>query len=670
MKRLLIALFAVLSSSVVAQNVITPPTTEEGFKVIELSKMDLSKTTCGWSTPKANKSIEGHPITIAGKTYASGVGTHATGRINVKLNGSAMRFKAQLGIDDEVVPNKGNVKYTIKGIGENGLSSVLAEGTIVSGGLTQNIDVDVNGYKYLIIDLDENGENSYDHVDVANAYFTWDDDEGAASPPYIVSNDEIGVALACATAVFSQPGVRFMHKIRASQPNALISVSNLPKGLKWNAERCLVDGSIKKEGVYTYYAIVENDGEVQKMPITLTVSKDLQQPVPFMGWLSWNVWEEAIDEKIMLETANAAKRYGLDKLGYQYLCLDDWWHCCKERPADGFPDWDHAKFPNGMRYLTDTLHALGFKAGIYSDAAAHTCAGAFASYGYEKVDAKAYADWGFDLLKYDYCGAPPAAEEAQRRYTAMGNALKESGRNILFYMCEWGPREPWKWGAETGATCWRCTYDSRDYWDWGSKANGGHIGVIQGVDVMKHLWAYSGVNRFNDADMMMVGLHGTGRSSSYDAANYPTGRAGMTQEEYQSQFSLWAMYASPLTLSFDIRNISDDDLRIISNKEMIAINQDRMGQAAELVSDTLVSGQQVEVYVKDLENGDMAVAVFNRGAEPIHYTFFPEQAYLKGNKPYRFHDVWGVSPDKMAGPEGYDMQVLPHQTRVFRVSRK
>ena len=670
MKHHLIAILSFLSVSVTAQNVITPPTTEDGLKVIELSKMDLSKTSCGWSSPKANKSIDGRPITIDGKVYASGVGTHAKGRINVKLNGSAMRFKAQIGIDDEVGAAKGNVKYTISGRGENGLTSVLAEGTVIGGEQAHPIDVDVNGYKYLIISADENGENSYDHFDLANAYFTWDDDEGAASPPYTVSNDEMGAGLACATIVFSQPGVRFMHKIRASRPNSRISISDLPKGLKWNAERSLVEGRIKKEGVYTYCVIVENDGEKQEEPITLTVSKNLQQPVPFMGWLSWNVWEEAIDEKIMLETAVAAKGYGLDKLGYKYLCLDDWWHCCKNRPADGFPDWDHAKFPNGMRYLTDSLHALGFKAGIYSDAAAHTCAGAFASYGYEKTDAKAYADWGFDLLKYDYCGAPAAAEEAQRRYTAMGNALKESGRNILFYMCEWGPREPWKWGAETGATCWRCTYDSRDYWDWGKKANGGHIGAIQAIDVMKHLWPYSGVNRFNDADMMMIGLHGTGRSSSFDAANYPTGRAGMTQEEYQSQFSLWAMYASPLTLSFDIRTISDDDLRIISNKEMIAINQDRLGQAAELVSDTIVNDQQVEVYVKDLENGDMAVAVFNRGESTIHYTFYPQQAYLNGKKPYKFHDVWGISQDKMVGTEGYNIEVKSHQTRVFRVSRK
>lgn len=673
-----LVLFALNGKTVSAQTIVNPPATEEGLQVALLSEMDLSKTTCGWGTVKANKSIDGNPLTLSGTQYTSGVGTHATAQIVVKLNGSALRFRCMLGIDDET-SGEGDVDYTFTGQGENGLSSVITSGNIKGGRTPVPIDLDVNGFKYLIIDFAQGGNNWSDHVDLANARFLWHDDEGAASPPFIIARNEMGQGLACATRVFSQPGVRFMHRLKANNPKASISVSGLPAGLSWNAAKQRVEGCVATEGEYTYDVTVNDGDDTFNETVTLTVSRQLIQPVPFMGWLSWNVFEEEIDEEKMLAVANAAKRYGLDTLGYRYLCLDDWWHASKERPAGGKPDYDHAKFPHGLAWLADSLHRMGFKIGIYSDAAAHTCAGAFGSYGYEQADAKQYAEWGMDLLKYDYCGAPTGVEEATRRYTAMGNALKNSGRDILFYICEWGPREPWKWGSEAGGTCWRTTYDSRDFWDWSTKADGGHIGSMQGYDGNKHLWAYGGVNRFNDADMMMVGLHGTGKSSSHDFRSYltltgQTSYSGMTQDEYQSQFSLWAMMASPLTLSFDIRNISKDDLRIISNTEMIAINQDPMGQQAEVVCDTIIgkgaTATPFEVLVKELENGDVAVAVFNRGEYRRPITLTPAMLGLDEGQKYIFHDVWGMlKQDSIVGDAGLRIYVNKHQTQVFRISK-
>ncbi|MBP3227390.1 MAG: NPCBM/NEW2 domain-containing protein [Bacteroidaceae bacterium] len=683
MKRFLslLSLVAVMTAAwlpATAQTTVTPPATEDGLPVALLGQMDLTKTVCGWGTVHADKSIEGNPLTLGGTVYTSGVGTHATAQLIVKLNGSALRFRCVVGIDDET-DGLGNVDYTFTGQGENGLRTVIASGNVKGGGTPADIDLDVNGFKYLFIDLAEGENNWDDHVDLANARFLWQDDEGAASPPVIVSADEIAEGLACATRVFSQPGVRFMHRLKASSPDAVLSVSDLPAGLTWNARKQRVEGVVSLEGVYTYNVQVDDGGDVVTEPVTLTVSRSLVQPVPFMGWLSWNVFEEEIDEEKMLAVASAAKRYGLDTLGYRYLCLDDWWHSSRERPDGGKPDYDHTKFPHGLAWLADSLHRMGFKIGIYSDAAEHTCAGAFGSYGYEVADAKQYAEWGMDLLKYDYCGAPTGTDEAIRRYKAMGDALKDSGRGILFYICEWGPREPWKWGSEVGGTCWRTTYDSRDFWDWGAKADGGHIGAIQGLDGMKYLWPYGGVNRFNDADMMMVGLHGTGKSSSHDYASYltltgETRYIGMTQEEYQSQFSLWAMLASPLTLSFDIRNISDDDLRIISNTEMIAINQDPMGQQAELVVDSIIgrgtTAGAFEVYVKELENGDVAVAVLNRGNIRRNFTVTPAMVGLDEGGKYVFHDVWGVmAQDSVVGDAGLRIPLSKHQTRVFRVTR-
>ncbi len=667
-----------VASALHAHSIVTPPNEEEGLQVVLLSTMELSKTACGWGHVQADKSIAANTLTLHGTQYAKGVGTHATGQIIVKLNESALRFRCVLGIDDET-EGKGKVEYTFTGQGANGLSSVIAQGCITGGGEPVNIDLDVNGFKYLIMDFNQGEDDQCDHVDLANARFLWNDDEGAASPPFIVHKDEINTGLDCATRMFSQPGVRYMHRLKAIHDNALISVDSLPEGLTWNAGKQCVEGTIDTEGEYTYNVSVQDDGETLHEQVLLTVSRNLIQPVPFMGWLSWNVFEEDIDEDKMLAMAHAAKRYGLDKLGFRYLCLDDWWHCCAERPADGLPDYDHKKFPHGLAWLADSLHHMGYKIGIYSDAAAHTCAGAFGSYGHETTDARQYAEWKMDLLKYDYCGAPSGTEEAIRRYKAMGDALQNCGRDILFYLCEWGPREPWKWGSTTGGSCWRTTYDSRDFWDWQHKTDGGHIGAMQGYDVNKHLWAYGGVNHFNDADMMMVGLHGTGKSSSHDYKSYLTltGQdkyTGMTQEEYQSQYSLWAMMASPLTLSFDMRQISDDDLRIISNTELIAINQDLMGQQAEVVCDTLIGNGNAacrfEILKKELENGDIAIAILNRGDYRRAFTVTPSLLGLDEAGKYIFHDVWGVTAhDNVVDGNGLDIYADKHQTRVFRIAK-
>lgn len=480
----------------------------------------------------------------------------------------------------------------------------------------------------------------------------------AAAPLTVAAGPGASSPLACANTVYAQPGVRFMQKIRPANPAATVSVSGLPAGLSWNADRRLVEGTIEAEGEYTYEATVSCGGETATERIRLTVASDLPQPVPFMGWLSWNVFEEEIDEDKVRSVADAFGRYGLDAAGYRYLCLDDLWHASSRESGTGKPRYDSGKFPSGLGALADYVHAKGLKFGIYSDAADHTCAGAYGSYGYEETDARQYAEWGFDLLKYDYCDAPEDQAEAFGRYKKMGDALRGCGRDILFYMCEWGAREPWKWGAETGATCWRCTYDTRDCWN----GSVGGIGVLQSIEGMKDLWPYGGVNRFNDADMMCVGLHGTGKSSNRLCATGP----GMTRTEYRTQFSLWCMWASPLTLSFDVRDIGDEDLALITNEELIAIDQDRMGQQAEFVGET----DSVQVYAKDLENGDVALAVLNLGASARRATVdFRSIAALDPEETYLLRDLWERTyAGERVGAFGVDVD--PHETKVYRLTPK
>ncbi len=666
MKKNFIIALCMLTLPIMAQKVtINPPQSDENTDIALLGDMDVSKTICGWDGHKnvANGTIDGNRITLKDTVYVSGVGTHATSQIIVKLNG-ATRFVSRVGVDDEVKANalknsrEGVCSYRVLLRGEDNNTVEVASGTVsVLDKTTPLLDVDCNGWKYLILESDAGEVNWSDHLDWANAYFEYY--ARAATAPYIVSQEEITSKLACATTVFSQPGVRFMHKLKAASSTATLSVSGLPEGLVWNAKRQLVEGTVVQEGEYTYNVQVTNEGRTETEKVKLTVSSKLQQPVPFMGWLSWNVYQANINEANIKATADAMVRYKLLDCGYKYLCLDDNWHADKREAGTGKPVYDAQKFPSGLKALTDYAHGLGLKIGIYSDAAEMTCNSEFGSLGYEEIDAKQYAEWGFDLLKYDYCGAPSDVETAKERYKVMGDALKNSGRDILYYMCEWGQRDPWKWGAETGATCWRATYDSRDTWDAGIY-NGSHCGAIQAIDVMKHISVYSGPNRYNDADMMCVGLYGKGIPSS----EFVAGKPGMSLTEYKSQFAMWCMFASPLTISFDITNIPQQDLDIITNEELIAIDQDRMGQQADLV----VSNDDFEVYSKDLENGDIAVAILNRSASSKKVTVDFSVLPLEEGGKYSFRDLW--LHENVGEYEGcFTVDVASHETKVYRISK-
>ncbi|MEG1643013.1 MAG: glycoside hydrolase family 27 protein [Bacteroidales bacterium] len=464
------------------------------------------------------------------------------------------------------------------------------------------------------------------------------------------------LSFVCSKTFYALPNVNLMNKFMTDE-KAKISVENLPDGLVFNLKRNIVTGKIKKEGIYKYVITAKNKTDIVRDTVTLTISDDIISPTPLMGWFSWNVFESDIDEQKIREITDAFVESGLRDLGYTYINIDDNWHA-KKRDSNGKLDCNRTKFPSGIKVLADYVHSKGMKLGIYSDAAPQTCAGEIGSLGYEEIDARQYASWGCDLLKYDYCGAPANRDTAIIRYAKMGKALKDTGNKFFYYACEWGERQPWLWAADCGANCWRATFDTRDGWDL-TPYDAVHCGVIQGVDIMKGIPYYAGVNRFNDADMMMAGLYGKGKSSTTKEAK------GMTDTEYRSQFSMWCMFASPLTLSFDVRQMDDATKKIIMNKEMIAINQDRLGQQAIL----LENNDGKEIYYKDLENGDMAVALFNRNDKPEVMEVKLKSIYLSSKKNYLVRDLWNNIYIDM--PKGViKSTVAPHETKVYRISRK
>lgn len=643
-------------------NVVTIPDAPWGQEYIRLSSLEIEKTKCGWEnhTPKKDKSIDGNNITIGGKVYESGVGTHGPSQIIIKLNGSVTDFYTVLGVDDEV-KEAGNFDYHVYVKAEGGATEDVAKGTI-NRFSNQSVDIhadNLSGWKYLYLETSNgtDGTNTCDHVDWANAYLVFQDQN--STRPCIVSAEELTTKLACATTVFSQPNVRFMQKVRSTVTGAQLSVSNLPAGLTWNAARNIVEGVVAEEGVYTYQINVTVDGETTSEDVTLTVSSSLQHPVPFMGWLSWNSVQGNISQKIIEQAVELFLNKGLYECGWNHIMMDDLWQ--GTRKADGTPQPNASRFPNGLKTVADYVHQNGMKFGLYTDAADRTCAGAFGSYGYETIDAKTYAEWGVDVVKCDYCYAPDDVETAKKRYKALADAFAAAGNNTMLYICEWGVREPWKWGAEVGGRCWRISQDVRDCWT----GSGSGVGVVQSIEAMKNLSAYQGVNRFNDSDMLCTGLHATGKSSNDLCGG--TG-AGMTDDEYATQFALWCMWSSPMALSFDPSKdtLTDADFKLLRNKELIALNQDRMGQQGDLISEA----DNLVVFAKDCENGDVALSVTNMSSSEKQATF--DFAAIPALDPTKTYTVRDVMENAEAGEATgtFTTDVRKHATRVFRLAEK
>ena len=350
---------------------------------------------------------------------------------------------------------------------------------------------------------------------------------------------------------------------------------------------------------------------------------------PPMGWNSWNKFGCNINEAIARRIADAMVSSGMKEAGYQYVVIDDCWH--GKRDENGFITADPVKFPAGIKALSDYVHSRGLKFGIYSDAGRKTCGSRPGSQGYEYQDALTYARWGVDYLKYDWCNT--GSRNAEEAYKLMSDALRSTGRDIVFSICEWGTAKPWLWADKVG-NLWRTTGDITDKWagkydySWG---------VLNIADMSEPLWPFAGPGHWNDPDMLEVG------------------NGGLSDTEYRSHFSLWAMMAAPLIAGNDISAMTKETRDILLNKEAIAVNQDRLG----------VQGRRVwresdrEVWVKPLSGGARAVLLFNRGEKPAEIGYDWEQLGFRANLKARIRDVW-AHKDVPARAARHSAEVQPH----------
>lgn len=309
---------------------------------------------------------------------------------------------------------------------------------------------------------------------------------------------------------------------------------------------------------------------------------------PPMGWNTWNTFGHNINEQMVLENVDAFLRLGLDKAGYQYIVIDDCWSKRERDPETGKIVPDPDKFPHGMKYVSDYVHSKGLKFGMYSCAGTRTCADYPGSFDHEFLDAKTFAEYGADFLKYDFCYMPETAN-GPLMYRRMGLALKASGREILFSACNWGSNEVHKWIRSTGAHMYRSTGDIMD--NFQSMKD---IALSQ-----ENLLGYSAPGCFNDTDMLTVGMYGKGL----------VGTSGCGTADYRTQFSLWCLFSAPLMLGCDIRTLSPEMLALVTNKNLLRINQDK--EARPPIESHTGWGGERRVYFKHLSDNEYALGLFN-----------------------------------------------------------
>lgn len=354
-------------------------------------------------------------------------------------------------------------------------------------------------------------------------------------------------------------------------------------------------------------------------------------PTPPMGFNNWNSTACDINEQMIRDIADIFVAKKLKDVGYRYVNVDDCWADATRDPATGRLRHHPVRFPSGMKALADHIHARGLKFGIYSSAGTLTCTGTMpGSLDHEEIDAQTFADWGVNYLKYDNCHH--AGRPALERYTKMRDALKKTGRPIVHSICEWGQNKPWEWGKGVGHL-WRTTGDIVDTW-------------ARTVEIVKEnapLHAHAGPGHWNDPDMLEVG------------------NGGQTTTEYRSQFALWAVMAAPLLIGADLRKISQEHLDVLLNKEIVDVNQDRLGVQA-----TAVRQQNGHwVFVKELSGGDRAVALFNESEATATISTTAQEAGLPPSAGYTVRDLWEGKDAQSSG--AISAAVPPHGTAIFRV---
>ena len=608
-----------------------------------ISSLDLSKVALRPPGRGRGAGGGGQPATppppptysLGGVNYPNAVPLVSDRDMTIDLKGQALRFASMVGIDDSVGAGRGSVIFGMWVDGKKAGDSGVMRG----GDAPKLMSADLKGARRLVLAvIDANDGTGGDSADWGGALITMAAGTQerpevvtppAGPPPPIASSRSPVPLLNYPRITGATPGKPFMFMIPASGDEPLtFAAKNLPAGLALDAKTGRITGALKAAGRTVVTITVTNPKGKTSGDITIVGGDDALALTPPLGWNSWNAWGNTVTAERVKASADGMVKSGLHRQGYAYINIDDVWEGGLRRPgphdqaagrdANGDPTTNE-NFPD-MKGLVDYIHSLGLKAGIYSSPGPRTCQGLAATYQHEEQDARAYARWGFDYLKYDWCSysgiAPsPTIEDRKKPYKMMGDILKKLDRDVIFSICQYGAGNVWEWGNEVGGHLWRMTGDIRD--DWPSMSG---IGFQQTGREQ-----YSGPGGWNDTDMLVVGMVGWSQGSR------PT---NLTPDEQITHMSLWSLQAAPLLIGADLSKIDEWTTNILGNREVLAVNQDVLGKAAG----RKMSDGWVEVWARPLEDGTVAVGLFNRSPETATVTAKFSDLGLSGSQPVR--DLW------------------------------
>ena len=554
----------------------------------------------------------------------------------IDLKGRAVRFDSMVGIDSAVAAGRGSVIF---GVWVDG-RKVSDSGLLRGGEAPKRLTADLSGAKQLALAvIDGNDGTGGDNANWGGALITMagaqDRPEVIRRPvepmPPIASSRSIAPLLNYPRITGGSVGKPFAFLIPASGEEPLtFAARNLPPGLALDPKSGLITGTLETVGRTAVAITVTNRRGKTSGTLTIVAGENgnTLALTPPLGWNSWNAWGNTVTAERVKASADGMVKTGLHRQGYAYINIDDVWEgglkatrpydLAASRDANGDPTTNE-RFPD-MKGLVDHIHSLGLKAGLYSSPGPTTCQGLGATWQHEEQDARAYARWGFDYLKYDWCGygqiAPnPTVDDRKKPYRMMGEILGRQDRDIVFSICQYGAGNVWEWGREVGGHLWRMTGDIRD--DWPSMSG---IGFQQTGREQ-----YSGPGGWNDTDMLVVGMVG------WSQGTRPT---NLTPNEQLTHMALWALQAAPLLIGADLSKADEWTTNILGNREMLAVNQDALGKAAA----RKMSDGWVEVWARPLEDGTTAVGLFNRGPEPATVAAKWSELGLSGAQPVR--DIW------------------------------
>jgi len=616
-----------------------------------LTSLDLSKLRQGWGTPQIDKTVTGGPISIGGRKFDHGLGTHANICLWVELKGGAERFEAWVGVDDAAGKGNGAVVFMVIGDDKCLYRSRISK----SGDAPQKIDISLKGVKFvtLIATSAVSGIN-YDHADWADARFI-----GATAKPLTIDspNDKPVILtpkpsprprINGAKVFGVRPGHPVLFTIPATGNRPMtFSASNLPAGLSLDSQTGRISGSVPNPGTYIVTLSAKNSLGTASRELRIVVGDDIALTPP-MGWNDWYTFKRNITDKDVRAAADAMVASGMMDHGYSYVNIDDCWMVRPGSPEPGIGGdprtadgkiLPNKRFPD-MKALTDYIHSKGLRAGIYISPGPRTCAGFEGSYGHEAQDAKQFADWGFDFLKYDLCSyrevqKDHSLEENKRPYKLMGDLLKEQDRDIVFNLCQYGIANVWEWGAEVGGNSWRT------FGDIGSNPADYSVGFN-----LNDMGKWVGPGHWNDPDYINIGFLGS-----------PT---LLTPNEQYTYVTLWSLLAAPLFFSGDITKLDDFTLSLLTNDEVIEVDQDPLGKQARRVARV----GDTEVWAKDMEDGSKAVGLFNRGEFSTTVAVKWSDLGITGS--HRVRDLWRQR-DIGKFSDSYQQEIPRHGTVMLRL---